>query len=43
MPASTAGLTHAERRELAHAADTCPVRLSILEAIDVPVELEWPH
>jgi putative redox protein len=30
------------RRELEHAANTCPVRLSLLDAIDVPVDFVWP-
>jgi putative redox protein len=29
------------RHALEHAANTCPVRLSILEAIEVPVEFGW--
>ena len=29
------------RALLAHAAHHCPVRLSILDAIDVPVTIEW--
>lgn len=29
------------RRTLETAAHTCPVRLSILPAIDVPVEFRW--
>jgi putative redox protein len=34
-------LTSAQRDELLHAAHTCPVRLSILEAIEVPVALNF--
>lgn len=30
------------RRELEHAARTCPVRLSIHEDIDVPIRFDWP-
>jgi putative redox protein len=29
------------RADLEHAASTCPVRLSLLDAIDVPVAFEW--
>jgi putative redox protein len=29
------------RAELEHAANTCPVRLSLLDAIEVPVEFDW--
>lgn len=35
------GLDAAARRTLEDAAHTCPVRLSILPAIDVPVEFHW--
>lgn len=36
------GALDAEAREtLEHAAHTCPVRLSLLDAIDVPVTFEW--
>jgi putative redox protein len=42
MPAVAVALNDAARRELEHTANTCPVRLSIHEAIDVPVEFTWP-
>jgi putative redox protein len=42
MPAISARLDDSARRELEHTAQTCPVRLSIHEAIDVPVEFAWP-
>lgn len=42
MPASAKSVPDATRRELEHAANTCPVRLSVLDAIDVPVEFIWP-
>jgi putative redox protein len=29
------------RKELEHAAHTCPVRLSVLDAIEVPVAFPW--
>jgi putative redox protein len=29
------------RAELEHAANTCPVRLSLLDAIEVPVAFDW--
>ncbi|MFN2428029.1 MAG: OsmC family protein [Candidatus Binatia bacterium] len=38
---SPAALDEAARRTLEDAAHTCPVRLSILPAIDVPVEFRW--
>jgi len=31
----------AGRAELEHAANTCPVRLSLLDAIEVPVVFDW--
>jgi putative redox protein len=34
-------LSEEDRRVLEHAAHTCPVRLSILEAINVPVSFDW--
>jgi len=34
-------LEQADREVLEHAAHTCPVRLSILPAIDVPVTFRW--
>lgn len=30
-----------QRRKLEHAAETCPVRLSLLDAIDVPTTFRW--
>ena len=37
-----AELDAAARAALEHAANTCPVRLSVLDAIEVPVEFVWP-
>lgn len=31
----------ATRRELEHVAENCPVRLSLSDAIDVPIEFNW--
>jgi putative redox protein len=42
MPTEAAVLDAAARAALEHVANTCPVRLSILEAIEVPVEFVWP-
>jgi putative redox protein len=42
MPNAARSVPEAARRELEHAANTCPVRLSVLEAIDVPVKFVWP-
>lgn len=42
MPATTAGLDDQARTALERAANTCPVRLSLLDAIEVPVEFVWP-
>jgi putative redox protein len=39
--AAAAKLDEAARAELEHAANTCPVRLSILDAIEVPTEFVW--
>ena len=36
-----ARLDAAAREKLEHTANTCPVRLSILEAIDVPTNFGW--
>jgi len=36
-----AGLDENARKTLENAAHTCPVRLSILPAIEVPVEFRW--
>jgi putative redox protein len=38
---SSAALDAESRRTLEEAAHTCPVRLSILPAIEVPVEFRW--
>jgi len=40
-PESSASIDEQGRRDLEHAARTCPVRLSLLDAIDVPIELDW--
>jgi len=42
MPAGTAGLDAEARASLEEAAHTCPVRISLLPAIEVPVEFVWP-
>jgi len=42
MPESARSIDAATRGELEHIANTCPVRLSVLDAIDVPVEFVWP-
>jgi putative redox protein len=42
MSAATSDLDAAARETLEHTANTCPVRLSIHDAIDVPVEFVWP-
>jgi putative redox protein len=42
MSGGTAPLDAHARQELEHTAHTCPVRLSILDAIEVPVEFVWP-
>lgn len=34
-------VTDEQRAKLEHAATTCPVRLSLLDAIAVPVEFHW--
>jgi len=42
LPAALGAALSAEARaELEHTAHTCPVRLSLLEAIDVPVTFDW--
>jgi putative redox protein len=42
VPESVASKLHEEaRRELEHAAHTCPVRLSLHPQIDVPVQFRW--
>jgi len=38
---SAAALDENARKTLENAAHTCPVRLSLLPAIDVPVEFRW--
>jgi putative redox protein len=42
MPDSARDIALEARKELEHVANTCPVRLSVLDAIDVPVEFVWP-
>ncbi|HEX4337754.1 MAG TPA: OsmC family protein [Polyangiaceae bacterium] len=42
MPDSAKSIGPDARKGLEHAANTCPVRLSLLDAIDVPVEFVWP-
>ena len=39
--AGGARLTEAERAFLEHTAHTCPVRISLLDAIEVPVQFDW--
>ncbi len=42
VPASiTAQIDEARRAELLRVAETCPVRLSLLEAIEVPLRIAW--
>lgn len=42
MPADVSARVQSEgRAELEHAAHTCPVRLSLLDAIEVPVHFDW--
>lgn len=43
MPPSTAALDSEARTALEHTAHTCPVRLSLLEAIEVPIDFVWPE
>jgi len=38
---ATQSLPFEARAELEHVAHTCPVRLSLLEAIEVPVRFDW--
>ena len=40
-PRATSTVPPDAQRELEHVANTCPVRVSLLEAIDVPVRFEW--
>jgi putative redox protein len=42
MPESARSIAAPARAELEHIANTCPVRLSVLDAIEVPVEFIWP-
>ena len=42
MPETARSIPEEARRALEHAANTCPVRLSVLDAIDVPVRFVWP-
>jgi putative redox protein len=39
--AAASTIDDGRRRELEHIAHTCPVRLSLLEAIEVPVRFDW--
>jgi putative redox protein len=42
LPAAQGSALSAEARaELEHTAHTCPVRLSLLDAIEVPVKFDW--
>lgn len=42
IPAVSAQTLNADaRQELEHTAHTCPVRISLLEAIEVPVVFDW--
>jgi putative redox protein len=41
MPATVAGIDAQGRADLERRANECPVRLSLLPAIDVPVRFEW--
>lgn len=43
MPQIAATLDGEARTALEHTANTCPVRLSLLDAIEVPVEFVWPE
>jgi putative redox protein len=40
-PSVAAKIDAATRAELENIAETCPVRLSLLEAIDVPLAVHW--
>ena len=42
MPEATRTLGPEARRALETTANTCPVRLSVHDSIDVPVEFVWP-
>jgi putative redox protein len=42
FPAGSAALGADARAALEHAANTCPVRLSLLDGIEVPIEFVWP-
>jgi putative redox protein len=42
MPASAASFDQATRDELVRVANTCPVTLSLLPAIEIPLEFVWP-
>lgn len=41
FPAQVSASVAGARAEFEHAAHTCPVRLSLLDAISVPVEFDW--
>jgi len=40
-PNATASVPLGARAELENAAHTCPVRVSLLDAVDVPVRFDW--
>jgi hypothetical protein len=42
MPESARTIPAQVRAELEHIANTCPVRLSVLDAIEVPIQFVWP-
>jgi putative redox protein len=42
MPGTTADYDASAREELERTAHTCPVRVSLLPAIEVPIEFVWP-
>ena len=42
MPESARVVPAEARAQLEHIANTCPVRLSVLDAIEVPVQFIWP-
>ena len=42
MPQSTREFSVSDKSELELIANTCPVRLSLVESMDVPVLFVWP-
>jgi putative redox protein len=42
MPQSAKAISQEDRKELEHIAHACPVRLSLLEAMEVPIRFVWP-